>query len=144
MSADQQAIGQRDSPTPGQTRVVHAHQLPWQDLGPGIRCKVLYRDEASGAATVLFDFAPGAQAPAHEHMGLEQTYVIEGSLSDHDGTVHAGELAVRDAGSVHAARSETGSLHLAFFSQPVRNLAGDMAGFFKMQAGFGPTQEVQT
>lgn len=135
MSAGQKAIGQRDLPTPGQTRVVHTAELPWQDLGPGIRCKVLYRDEVSGSATVLFHFAPGAKAPAHEHMGLEQTYIIKGSLSDHDGTLHAGELAIRDAGSVHAAHSDTGSLHIAFFSKPVRNLRGDIAGFFKAQAG---------
>ena len=48
MSADQRAIGQREEPTPGQTRVVHTAELPWQDLGPGIRCKVLHRDEVSG------------------------------------------------------------------------------------------------
>lgn len=68
-------------------------------------------------------------------MGLEQTYIIEGSLSDHDGTVCAGELAVRQAGSVHAAYTETGSLHLAFFSKPVRDPAGGIAGFFKSPAG---------
>jgi anti-sigma factor ChrR (cupin superfamily) len=67
-------------------------------------------------------------------MGLEQTYIIEGSLCDHDGTVRAGELAIREAGSVHAAHTETGSLHLAFFSKPVRNLSGDIAGFFKAPA----------
>jgi anti-sigma factor ChrR (cupin superfamily) len=124
-------IGERDAPTPGQTHVVRTEDLPWQDLGPGIRCKVLYRDEANESATVLFHFAPGSQAPAHEHMGVEQTYIIEGSLSDHDGTMTAGQLAVRDAGSVHAAYTETGSLHIAFFSKPVRDLKGGIAGFFK-------------
>jgi anti-sigma factor ChrR (cupin superfamily) len=83
MSENPTAIGQRSAPTAGQTRVVRTEELPWQELGPGIRCKVLYRDEAAGSATVLFHFAPGAQAPPHEHMGLEQTYIIAGSLSDH-------------------------------------------------------------
>ena len=124
-------IGSRTEPTAGQTHVVHTADLPWQDLGPGIRCKVLHRDLAKGSATVLFNFAPGARAPAHEHMGLEQTYIIEGSLADHDGVLHAGELAVRDAGSVHQAHSDTGSLHIAFFSAPVRDLQGGLAGFFK-------------
>ncbi len=133
MSENPTAIGQRSAPTAGQTRVVRTEELPWQELGPGIRCKVLYRDEAAGSATVLFHFAPGAQAPPHEHMGLEQTYIIAGSLSDHDGTVYAGELAIREAGSVHAAHTETGSLHLAFFSKPVRNLTGEIAGFFKVR-----------
>lgn len=135
MSENQMPIGQRDAPTAGQTRVIRTAELAWQELGPGIRCKVLYRDEAAGSATVLFHFAPGTKAPAHEHMGLEQTYILEGSLSDHDGTVHAGELAVREAGSVHAAYTDTGSLHIAFFSKPVRNLTGDIAGFFKAPAG---------
>lgn len=134
MPENQMPIGQRDAPTPGQTRVVRPAELPWQQLGPGIRCKVLHRDEAAGSATVLFHFAPGTQAPAHEHMGLEQTYILEGSLSDHDGIVRAGELALREAGSVHAAYTETGSLHLAFFSRPVRDLAGGIAGFFKSPA----------
>lgn len=124
-------IGARDAPTAGQTHVVRSAELDWQQLGPGIRCKVLYRDPVNDAATVLFRFAPGTQAPMHEHMGLEQTYVIEGSLSDHDGTVHAGDLAIRDAGSVHQAFTETGSLHIAFFSKPVRNLDGGIAGFFR-------------
>lgn len=135
MSENPMPIGQRDAPTAGQTHAVHTAELPWKELGPGIRCKVLYRDEAAGSATVLFHFAPGTQAPAHEHMGLEQTYINEGSLSDHDGTVHAGELAIRQAGSVHAAHTETGSLHLAFFSKPVRNLDGGIAGFFKSPVG---------
>ena len=135
MSENPTPVGQRNVPTAGQTRIVRTDELPWQELGPGIRCKVLNRDEAAGSATVLFHFAPGTQAPAHEHMGLEQTYIIEGSLSDHDGTVYTGELAVREAGSVHAAHTETGSLHLAFFSKPVRNLSGDIAGFFKAPSG---------
>ena len=130
MPEHQKPIGQRDAPSAGQTNVVHTADLPWQTLGPGVRCKVLYRNEANDAATVLFHFAPGARAPAHEHMGLEQTYIIEGSLSDHDGTVHAGEFAIRDAGSVHQAYTETGSLHIAFFSKPVRDLQGGIAGFF--------------
>lgn len=134
MTPPSKPVGQRDAPTPGQTRLVHGHDLPWQELGPGIRCKVLYRDEVNDWATVLFHFAPGAKAPPHEHMGMEQTYIIEGSLTDHDGTAHAGDLAIRDAGSVHAAHTDTGSLHIAFFTKPVRNLAGDIAGFFKKDA----------
>lgn len=124
-------VGARTAPTPGQTHVVRAAEVPWQSLGPGIRCKVLYRSPSGESATVLFHFAAGTQAPPHEHMGMEQTYVIEGSLSDHDGTVHAGDLAIRDAGSVHQAYTETGSLHLAFFSKPVRNLQGGVAAFFQ-------------
>ena len=64
---------------------------------------MLHRDETAGAQTLLLKFEPGAKTPLHEHTGLEQTFVIEGSLTDHDGTVSAGNYAWRQAGSVHQA-----------------------------------------
>ncbi len=118
-----------DAPFSGQTHIVDVLSMQWTQIDPGVEAKVLYRDEATGAATVLFRFAPGAQAPMHEHTGLEQTFVIEGELEDHDGIVRAGNFAVRQPGSVHAASSKTGSLHLAFFSKPVRKVEGGMAAF---------------
>jgi anti-sigma factor ChrR (cupin superfamily) len=122
-------IGARTAPTKDQTHIVDVLSMEWREIDPGVLAKVLYRDDATGAATVLFKFAPGTQAPMHEHTGLEQTYVIEGELEDHDGVVTAGNFAVRKAGSVHAASSKTGSLHLAFFSKPVRKIEGGLAAF---------------
>jgi anti-sigma factor ChrR (cupin superfamily) len=100
--------------------------MPWQDARtPGIKFKVLYRDEKTGASTMLLKFEPGAYTPLHEHTGLEQTFVIDGELEDHDGKVAAGNFAWRQAGSVHQAHSGSkGSLHLSFFSRPNRMLDG--------------------
>lgn len=122
-------IGQRTAPSKDQTHIVDVLSMEWKEFDKGVWGKVLYKDDATGAATVLFRFEPGAQAPLHEHTGLEQTYVIEGELEDHDGVVRAGNFAVRQPGSVHAASSKTGSLHLAFFSRPVRKVEGGLAGF---------------
>jgi anti-sigma factor ChrR (cupin superfamily) len=122
-------IGKRTAPIAGQSHIVDVLSLEWREIDPGVQAKVLYKDEETGAATVLFKFAPGTQAPLHEHTGLEQTYVIEGELEDHDGVVTAGNFAVRQAGSVHAASSKVGSLHLAFFSKPVRKIEGGLAAF---------------
>src|SRR6185312_1791335 len=59
--------------------------MPWEATKfPGIQIKVLYTDEG-GITTALFKLAPGAVVPLHEHTALEQTYVIEGSLEDHEG-----------------------------------------------------------
>jgi len=115
----------RNRPKPGQTRVVDVVNMPWTELEPGVRMKVLWRDEQTGASTVLFNFAPGASAPLHEHMGIEQTFVIEGSFEDHDSKITAGNFAVREAGSVHAGRTQEGSLHIAFFSKPNRLIQSD-------------------
>jgi len=98
-------VGQRTAPFDGQTMIVQAKDMPWTEAKtPGIKFKVLQRDEATGAQTLLLKFEPGAKTPLHEHTGLEQTYVIEGSLIDHDGTVSAGNFAWR----WNASASETG------------------------------------
>lgn len=110
----------RNAPRPGQTNVVDVVNMPWKEIAPGVRLKVLWRDEVSGASTVLFSFAPGTQAPRHEHMGIEQTFVLEGCFEDHDSVITAGNFAVRAAGSVHQGFTREGSLHLASFSRPNR------------------------
>lgn len=127
-------FGQRAAPTANQTHIVDVLSMEWTEFDKGVWGKLLYKDEATGAATVLFRFEPGAQAPMHEHTGLEQTYVIEGELEDHDGVLTAGNFAVRQPGSVHAAFSKTGSLHLAFFSKPVRKIEGGLAAFSEPEA----------
>ncbi len=119
-------VGERTAPFPGQTAIVAAANQPWTvTKTPGVKFKVLYRDEATGAQTLLLKFEPYAKTPLHEHTGLEQTYVIEGSLTDHDGTVSAGNFAWRQAGSVHQAQAgPNGSLHISFFTKPNRMLDG--------------------
>jgi anti-sigma factor ChrR (cupin superfamily) len=118
-------VGARTAPTDGQTKIVNVNDMPWQKAKtPGIEFKVLYRDEVSGAQTLLLKFAPGAKTPLHEHTGLEQTFVIEGGLVDHDGAVTAGNFAWRQAGSVHQATAPGGSLHISFFTRPNRMLDG--------------------
>ena len=86
-----EAVGAKTKPFAGQTKIVNVNDMPWQDAKtPGIKFKVLYRDPATGASTMLLKFEPGAQTPLHEHTGLEQTFVIDGELEDHDGRVAAG------------------------------------------------------
>jgi anti-sigma factor ChrR (cupin superfamily) len=85
---------------------------------PGIDIKVLLKDESTGLLTALFRWAPGSVLPDHEHTRIEQTYVLEGSLEDHEGVVTAGNYVSRPAGSRHVARSPDGALILAFFLQP--------------------------
>ena len=53
--------------------------------------------------TALMRFAPGAVLPDHEHVNIEQSYVLEGSLVDKEGsakgaTCNAGEFIWREAG----------------------------------------------
>jgi anti-sigma factor ChrR (cupin superfamily) len=112
-------------PAPNQSSFVKVTDMPWQQSKtPGIMMKPLYRDESVGASTFLIKFAAGAKTPLHEHTGLEQTFVLEGGLVDHDGAITAGNFVWRKAGSVHQATAPNGSLHLAVFAKPNRMLDG--------------------
>ena len=67
-------------------RVVRPQQMPWDKMRfPGCETKTLLFDPKSGLATVLIKMAPGATLPDHEHVLIEQTYVLEGSLVDKEG-----------------------------------------------------------
>lgn len=99
--------------------IVDVAALPWTPTKyPGIDIKVLLEDKSSGLLTALFRWAPGAVLPDHEHTRIEQTFVLEGSLADHEGVVTAGNYVSRPAGSRHVAHSPDGALILAFFLQP--------------------------
>lgn len=108
---------------PLDSRYVEVEALPWQPTRfPGIEMKVLLKDEASGLLTALFRWAPGARLPLHEHVDIEQSFVLDGSFSDHQGTCRKGDYVWRPAGSRHEAWSDEGCVLLAFFLRPNRFL----------------------
>ena len=69
--------------------------------------------------TLLLRMAPGTKLPDHEHVEIEQTYVLEGSLVCHEGECKAGQFVWRPAGSRHEAwTGPEGGLMLAMFQLP--------------------------
>jgi anti-sigma factor ChrR (cupin superfamily) len=101
------------------SRYVDIDQLAWTPTRwPGIDLKVLMEDKQTGLLTALTRFAPGAVLPYHEHVEIEQTYVIEGSLIDAEGEAKAGQYVWRPAGSRHDALSPNGCTVLSFFLKP--------------------------
>ena len=104
---------------------IDAPNLPWEATKfPGIKIKVLYSDD-SGVTTALFKLDPGAIVPLHEHTALEQTYVIEGTLEDHEGVCGPGQFVWRPAGNQHEAVAPNGAVILGFFLKPNRFAYGE-------------------
>jgi anti-sigma factor ChrR (cupin superfamily) len=74
-----------DAVTP-KTADTHSHlvrpdSMEWQKTRfPGCEAKTLLFDRATGLMTALMRFEPGAVLPDHEHVNIEQTYVLEGHL----------------------------------------------------------------
>jgi anti-sigma factor ChrR (cupin superfamily) len=104
------------------SRFVDVAGLPWESTRfPGVQQKILVVDPDSGVVTALMKFAPGAKLPDHEHVLIEQTYVLEGSLVCGEGECKAGEFVWRPAGSRHEAwAGPKGGLMLAIFQIPNR------------------------
>jgi anti-sigma factor ChrR (cupin superfamily) len=111
------------------SRYVEVDSLPWKPTPtPGVDMKILMQDKETGLLTALFRWAPGTALDLHEHVEVEQTWVIEGSIVDDEGEVRAGNFVWRPAGNRHLARSPNGALVLSFFLKPNRFLAGPQAG----------------
>lgn len=111
------------------SRYVEVDSLPWKPTPTiGIDMKILLQDRESGLMTALFRWQPGTELPLHEHVEIEQTFVLEGSIVDEEGEVRKGDYVWRPAGNRHVARSPNGALVLSFFLKPNRFLAGDLAG----------------
>ncbi|MFJ2689135.1 cupin domain-containing protein [Pseudomonas sp. NPDC087336] len=111
------------------SRYISVESLPWKATPtPGIDMKILMQDKESGLLTALFRWAPGTRLPLHEHVEVEQTYVLEGSIVDDEGEVAAGDFVWRPRGNQHLARSPNGALVLSFFLRPNKFLEGEHAG----------------
>lgn len=107
--------------TPLASRYVDVAALPWVPTRfTGVDMKMLMEDKDTGLMTALVRFAPGAALPDHEHVELEQTWVIEGALEDDEGSVTAGNYVWRPAGSRHNAGAPNGCVTLSFFLKPNR------------------------
>ncbi len=107
--------------SPLASRFVNVHELPWEETRfPGIWAKTLLVDPASGLLTALLRMDPGAKLPDHEHVLIEQTFVLEGALVCGEGVCSAGNFVWRPAGSRHEAGTPNGGLMLAVFQLPNR------------------------
>ena len=52
----------------------------WEQVAPGIECKLLATDEERHRVSMLVRLAPGASYPAHTHAGTEELHLLDGEL----------------------------------------------------------------
>ena len=103
------------------SRFVDVAALPWQKtIYPGVEAKTLLLERSTGLLTVLLKMAPGAKLPDHEHVLIEQTWMLEGRLVCGEGECTPGNFVWRPAGSRHEAWTPEGGLMLAMFQIPNR------------------------
>src|SRR4051812_21993432 len=52
----------------------------WQEVAPGIACKLLSQDTEKHVISMLVRLAPGARYPSHTHAGVEELHLLDGEL----------------------------------------------------------------
>jgi anti-sigma factor ChrR (cupin superfamily) len=52
----------------------------WEQVAPGIECKLLATDTARHRVSMLVRLAPGASYPPHTHAGVEELHLLDGEL----------------------------------------------------------------
>ncbi|MBM3488494.1 MAG: cupin [Alphaproteobacteria bacterium] len=106
---------------PGRDRArirLETARLAWQSGGAGIHALELHRDGRHRETATLVRIDPGAAMPAHSHDGMEEIYVLAGTLADADGTYPAGTWIRNPPGSRHARTSTAGATILVLAGPP--------------------------
>src|SRR6266478_8200237 len=95
MTAATPFLTNEDMLGPLASRYVDVDSLPWKPTPcAGIDMKILLEDKQSGLLTALFRWQAGAELALHEHVEVEQTFVLQGSLVDEEGEVRSEERRV--------------------------------------------------
>ena len=98
----QQRLAQRIAEDTGEPPVVPAPQWEepaWDEVAPGIFCKLLATDTRAHRVSMLVRLLPGVDYPPHTHAGLEELFLLDGELWIDDRKLHAGDYNRAEAGT---------------------------------------------
>ena len=81
----------------------------WEEVAPGISCKLLATDTEKNRVSMLVRLAPGTDYPPHRHGGAEELYLLHGELMIDDKRLYPGDYNRNEADSTdHRVWSEAG------------------------------------
>ena len=73
-------IGEETGQPPVLPPVRQWSEPEWDQVAPGIECKLLAADAERHRVSMLVRLAPGANYPAHTHAGVEELHLLDGEL----------------------------------------------------------------
>lgn len=87
----------------------HVDEPEWEDVAPGIACKLLATDTEQNRVSMLVRLTPGTEYPPHTHAGVEELHLLDGELWIDDRMLYAGDYYRAEAGTADKrVWSETG------------------------------------
>jgi anti-sigma factor ChrR (cupin superfamily) len=60
--------------------VQHYREPEWEEVAPGISCKLLATDAERHRVSMLVRLQPDTHYPPHTHAGVEELFLLEGEL----------------------------------------------------------------
>jgi anti-sigma factor ChrR (cupin superfamily) len=81
----------------------------WEEVAPGIFCKILAADTERDRVTMLVHLQPGVSYPPHTHAGIEELHLLDGELWIEDRLLYPGDYNYGEPGASDTrVYSETG------------------------------------
>jgi anti-sigma factor ChrR (cupin superfamily) len=71
----------------------------WEEVAPGISCKLLATDTERDVVSMLVRLAPGGVYPPHVHAGVEELYLLDGELWIDERKLHPGDYNRAEPGT---------------------------------------------
>jgi anti-sigma factor ChrR (cupin superfamily) len=81
----------------------------WEEVAPGISCKLLSTDTERDRVSMLVRLAPGVDYPPHRHADVEELHLLQGELMIDDRKLYPGDYNRAEPGTADSrVWSETG------------------------------------
>ncbi|MGO4392910.1 hypothetical protein AB4Z46_16295 [Variovorax sp. M-6] len=114
------------SPMHPPTRVFDASAIPWEATAkPGLWLKTVRNDDRAGTFLGLVRFDASVRSGLHQHQGVATSFVVDGGLTDHHGSVRLHEAGINVRGSTHDAISYQSTVLVSRLEGPVTYPAAD-------------------
>jgi hypothetical protein len=103
-----------------QVYVYDMHTLPWQrTANPGLWLKPLRHDDEHGLYLGLVWFEPFTRSGLHQHRGVATSFVVDGGLTDHHGSIVLHQAGINVDGSTHDAVAYRNTVLVSRLEGPV-------------------------
>ena len=100
--------------------VYAAEDLEWHTAGKtGLTLKPVREDREKGRFLGLVGFEPLTRSGLHQHLGVATSFILDGSLTDYQGSINLHEAGINLKGATHDAIAYQRSLLVSRLEAPV-------------------------
>ena len=110
----------RPAPVSKRIHVYDADALKWHSVGKaGLALKPVREDREKGRFLGLVAFEPYTRSGLHQHLGVATSFILEGGLTDYQGSIGLHDAGINFKGSTHDAIAYQRSLMVSRLEAPV-------------------------